>query len=79
MKAFINNTAIILVTRDPRWFGQTKNAVLSIQSVFNEINSQVLPDEKLLPTPPKEMLFRAEMFTSANKRPLRVLSLGIST
>ncbi|KAL1857625.1 hypothetical protein Daus18300_010265 [Diaporthe australafricana] len=66
---------MIIVTRDPLRFGQTKNAVLGIQDVFREINNQLVPDDMLLSTPPKDMLFRAEMLTSVNDDPIRVLSL----
>ena len=64
------------VARDPLEFGQTKETVLSIQEVFQEVNSSILPDSMQISTPPKELLFRAEMLTSAGDKPLRVLSLG---
>ncbi|KAJ4243526.1 hypothetical protein NW757_011165 [Fusarium falciforme] len=63
------------VARDPLEFGQTKETVLSIQEVFQEVNSSILPDSMQISTPPKELLFRAEMLTSAGDKPLRVLSL----
>lgn len=64
------------VARDPLEFGQTKETVLSIQEVFQEVNSSMFSDSMQISTPPKDLLFRAEMLTSAGDKPLRVLSLG---
>lgn len=60
-------------------YGQTKQTVLSIQEVFDEVNSTILPNSMQISAPPSDLLFRAEMLTSASEKPLRVLSLGKSS
>lgn len=46
-----------------------------MQAVFQEVNGTLLPDSMQIPAPP-DTIFQAEMLTSKNDRPLRVLSLG---
>ncbi|KAM5343873.1 hypothetical protein ACJ41O_012410 [Fusarium nematophilum] len=63
------------VAREPLQYGQTKDSVLSIQQVFREVNNSLLPESMQVSSAPGDLLFRAEMLTSAGDRPLRVLSL----
>ncbi|EMT71987.1 acyl transferase/acyl hydrolase/lysophospholipase [Fusarium oxysporum II5] len=63
------------VPRKALQYGQTKQTVLSIQEVFDEVNSTILPNSMQISAPPSDLLFRAEMLTSASEKPLRVLSL----
>jgi hypothetical protein len=49
-----------------------------VQEAFQEVNSSLLPDPMQLPAV-SDKLFSAEMLTSAGARPLRVLSLGVSS
>ncbi|CAI4216176.1 unnamed protein product [Parascedosporium putredinis] len=64
------------MTRDPLRYGQTKDTIMSIQEVFQEVNSSIFPESMQISTPDNALLFRAEMLTSVGERPLRVLSLG---
>jgi hypothetical protein len=69
---------MITVPRKALQYGQTKQTVLSIQEVFDEVNTSILPNSMQISAPPSDLLFRAEMLTTAGEKPLRVLSLGVS-
>lgn len=48
-----------------------------MQQAFNEINTALMPETVHLATVSQEV-FTAQMLTGSEKRPLRVLSLGMS-